>query len=387
MQSKRVVAIVLASCFAAGVQAVVAQNAEQKPAEAPKTAAEQYKNIQILKTVPAEDLLPTMRYMGASLGVECGFCHVSENGRLAPEKDDKREKQTAREMMKMVMTINQENFDGRQQVSCNSCHNGHTNPSIVPAVATEESLKERSENESRRGPGQAQAGQGQAGQPPQREARPTAESLFQKYEEAIGGTAAIDRITSRYVKGTISTPQGSQDFEQYNKAPGKSWLSRTGPHGTFVQAFDGTQGWTRAGDRVEPLSDISELKINSDFYRSLKFAGRYQGARVFRKEKVGDHDAWVVMVRDPNSPLSDLLYFDVDSGLLVRRTTLRRTGLGPLPTTTDLSDYRNVDGVKMPYKVTISTPTSIQNVQVTEMKANIPVEDTRFDMPKEASGQ
>ena len=361
-----------------------AQSPEQKPTEGPKTAAEQFKNIQVLKTAPAEDLLPTMRYVAASLGVECGFCHVSENGRLAPEKDDKREKQTAREMMKMVMTINQENFDGRQQVSCNSCHNGHPNPSIIPAVATEESLKQRAENEPRRGPGQGQA---QPGQPPQREARPSAESLFQKYEQAIGGTSAIDKITSLYTKGTMSTGMGSASYEQYNKAPDKYWSAITTQRGERVQAWDGTQGWVKMGDHVEPMRDATEMKLNADFYRSLKFAGRYQGARVFRKEKVGDSDAWIVMVREPNSPLTDLLYFDVNSGLLVRRTTLRRTALGPLPTTADLSDYRDVNGVKMPFKVTVSTPTSIQNVQVTEMKANVPVEDSRFETPKEASGQ
>src|SRR5690349_12273459 len=109
--SRRFLALVVMSLATCGA---LAQTAEQKPAETSKTAAEVFKNIQVLKTVPADDLQPTMRYVSGSLGVQCGFCHVSENGRLVPEKDDKREKQTAREMMKMVMTINQENFEGRQ---------------------------------------------------------------------------------------------------------------------------------------------------------------------------------------------------------------------------------------------------------------------------------
>jgi zinc protease len=78
-----------------------------------------------------------------------------------------------------------------------------------------------------------------------------------------------------------------------------------------------------------------------------------------------------------------MLYFDTENGLLVRRTVLRRTSLGPLPTTMDFADYRDVSGVKMPFKVTVSTPDVVQNLQVTEMKANIPVEDSRFAMPKE----
>ena len=106
-------------------------------------------------------------------------------------------------------------------------------------------------------------------------------------------------------------------------------------------------------------------------------------ARVFRKEKVNDKDCWVVMVRYPDTPFSDMLYFDVDSGLLVRRVNLRRTALGPLPITSDISDYRDVNGVKMPFKITQATPDSIQNIEVSEIKVNVPVDDAKFAMPKE----
>jgi hypothetical protein len=394
----------IAVVFAVAVSSAVAQGPAnpQKPAAAPsaagqqataaadqKTAAEGFKNIQVLKTVPAEDLLPTMRYVSGSLGVECDFCHVRENGQLAPEKDDKKEKQTARDMMKMVITINQENFEGRQEVSCNSCHNGHNRPQTIPPSITEAALKERIRaraNQRAAQVGQQGQAQGQPQYAPAREQRPSAESLFQKYEQAIGGSAAIAKITSRYVKGTVTSAFGTQQFEQYNKAPDKSWVSVTGPHGTSVQAWDGSQGWVKAG-HVELMRDTVEARLNSDFYRSLKFTDRYKGARVFRKEKVGDRDAWVVGVRMPDSLFTDMLYFDVDSGLLLRRTTLRRTALGPLPNTLDLDDYRDVNGVKMPFKVTISNPDSLQTIQVSEMKVNVPIEDARFEMPKEPSGQ
>ncbi len=375
---------------------------QQKPAEAPKaaeppkapepaagqqkTAQEQFKNIQVLKTVPAEDLLPTMRYISAALGVECNFCHV-RNPDFQPEKDDKKEKQTARKMMQMVMTINQENFEGHQDVSCNSCHNGHNRPQTIPPMATEAALKERIQQARANQPPQGAPGQPQAQQPPApppqgppAEVRPSAESLFQKYEQAIGGSEAINKITSRHMKGSVTSPFGNSEFEQYNKAPDKTWVSTTTPRSVRVQAWDGSQGWTRTS-RVEAMRDVTDVKANSDFYRNLKFADRYKGARVFRKEKVGDRDAWVVMVRTPDSPFTDMLYFDVDSGLLLRRTTLRRTALGPLPSTADFEDYRDVGGVKIPFKVTLSSPDSIQTVQVSEMKLNVPIEDTRFTMP------
>ena len=86
-----------------------------------KKAEEQFKNIQVLKGIPAEDLFPTMQFITASLGVQCDFCHVQG----AFEKDDKKPKQTARKMMEMMFAINKDNFDGHRAVTCNSCHRGN----------------------------------------------------------------------------------------------------------------------------------------------------------------------------------------------------------------------------------------------------------------------
>ena len=75
---------------------------------APKKAEEQFKNIQALKGIPAEQLIPAMQFITASLGVECEFCHVQG----AFEKDDKKPKLMARKMMGMMFAINKDNFEG-----------------------------------------------------------------------------------------------------------------------------------------------------------------------------------------------------------------------------------------------------------------------------------
>src|SRR6202049_4593063 len=103
-------------------------------AAGPKKAEEQFKNIEVLKGIPADQLIPSMQFITASLGVECDFCHVQG----AFEKDDKKPKQTARKMMEMMFAINKENFDGHRVVTCNSCHRGSTDPAAIPAVMTEE---------------------------------------------------------------------------------------------------------------------------------------------------------------------------------------------------------------------------------------------------------
>src|ERR1700686_4985221 len=100
----------------------------------PKKAEEQFKNIQVLKGVPAEQIFPTVQFISAALGVECEFCHVHN----AFEKDDKKPKQTARKMMEMMFAINKDNFEGHREVTCNSCHRGSAHPRAIPAVMTEE---------------------------------------------------------------------------------------------------------------------------------------------------------------------------------------------------------------------------------------------------------
>ena len=96
-----------------------------------KTAGEYYKNIKVLKEIPASELIPSMQFIGSSLGVECDFCHVEREF----DKDDKKPKGIARKMIQMQFAINKNNFDGEREVTCNSCHRGATHPEAVPAVA------------------------------------------------------------------------------------------------------------------------------------------------------------------------------------------------------------------------------------------------------------
>ncbi|NUR56262.1 MAG: c-type cytochrome, partial [Acidobacteria bacterium] len=95
----------------------------QRPPRPGETAAEYYKNIKVLKDVPAEQLPVSMRFIAASLGVGCDFCHVT-GPQGGFDRDDKKPKETARKMLRMVETINTQQFEGRQQVNCTTCHHG-----------------------------------------------------------------------------------------------------------------------------------------------------------------------------------------------------------------------------------------------------------------------
>src|SRR2546426_4822294 len=150
-----------------------------------RSAAEAYQNIQVLKDIPADQLVPAMQFITYSLGVECSYCHVEG----ALEKDDKKPKQTARKMMQMMAAINRDNFDSKQAVTCNSCHRGAPHPVATPIIAEG---------------GPRTAIESALGEDTSTANAPPAEQIIAKYVEAIGGAAALQRISTRHEKGTIN---------------------------------------------------------------------------------------------------------------------------------------------------------------------------------------
>src|SRR5438105_3592220 len=117
---------IFAALVAFAAQSLLSQTVEAK------TAEQVYKNITELKGTPADQLVPSMQFIAASLGVECAFCHVQGK----PELDDKPAKKTAREMMAMTAAINKNSFAGQRQVTCYSCHHGSSHPANMPPVLT-----------------------------------------------------------------------------------------------------------------------------------------------------------------------------------------------------------------------------------------------------------
>ena len=119
------------------IAAARAQSGAPQSSAAPKLAEDQFKNIKVLKGVPADQIFPSMQFITASLGVECEYCHVRGEKGLDFEKDDKKTKVTARKMMEMMFAINKDNFEGHREVTCYSCHRGAADPIAIPLVATE----------------------------------------------------------------------------------------------------------------------------------------------------------------------------------------------------------------------------------------------------------
>jgi photosynthetic reaction center cytochrome c subunit len=337
-----------------------------------KKAEEQFKNIQVLKGVPADQIIPTMQFITASLGVECDFCHVQG----AFDKDDKKPKLAARKMMEMMFAINADNFDRERKVTCYSCHRGAAKPVGMPPVMAEESKEGAGEPK-------LEATVQPVLQPIKEGAGPTAEQILDKYVQAAGGAAAIDKVTSRVMKGEIDFGGKSLPIDIYSKDPDRRISFTHMPEGDSVTAFNGHEGWLGAPGR--PLremhgGDIDGAAIDADLHLATRLTRMFSATKVEGAEKIGDREAYVVVgQREGKLPIE--LYFDEQSGLLLRLVRFGETALGQLPTQIDYGDYREADGVKIPYRWTLARPSGRFTIQVSEVKENVPVDDAKFAKP------
>jgi photosynthetic reaction center cytochrome c subunit len=353
----------LLSIAGARAQSAPAQLSLDKPA-APKLAEQEYKNIQALKGIPAEQLIPSMQFIAASLGVECEYCHVAH----ANEKDDKKSKLTARKMIAMMMAINKENFEGHREVTCYSCHRGSKDPVATPIITGEEPKPESAEGSK---PGETKT------------VFPPADQLLDKYLAAVGGAEALQKITTRVQKGTL-TAFGGQHFtvDVFSKAPAKRFSVMHLSNGDSITAFDGNRGWLSVPGRVHIMSaaENDAARIDADLYFPLHVKTLYQKFRVDEGEKIAGRDTYLVVGRNEGQPPLRL-YLDKESGLLLRLVRYAETPLGRNPTQIDYADYREENGVKIPFRWTLSRPGNQFTIQVEQVQQNVPVDDAKFTPP------
>jgi photosynthetic reaction center cytochrome c subunit len=339
-----------------------AQHALNGPAVDSKTAEQVYKNITQLKGVPAEQLIPAMAVISSSLGVECSFCHVAGK----PELDDKPAKKTAREMMAMVASINSGSFAGRERVSCYSCHHGVTDPANVPPVL------------------ESDAPETSAPAPAPSTTALTADDVIQKYVAAMGGADAIRKITSRVAKGSILVGDSQTPIEVLTKAPNKRvTITKSGNSESFT-AFDGNAGWMGSTGRLARSMSPAESgasALDAEFAIALRLKELFPQIRRGNAQRIGDAMCEVLIGSGPGRP-PVRLYFDQKSGLLVRMLRYAETPVGRNPTQIDYADYRDADGVRIPFRWTLSRVNGRFTIQIADVKSNVPLDDAKFAKPE-----
>jgi hypothetical protein len=336
-----------------------------------KTAGEAFKNIQVLKQVPSDQLIPAMQFITASLGVECGFCHVEG----AFDKDDKKPKQTARKMMEMMISINADNFDGHREVTCFTCHRGSSRPVAIPIIAVAEP---NAAAESARNSGSASpAATAQAAH------LPTVDAILEKYIQALGGETAIAKLSTLVETGTTTLGAHQFPIEIFDRNPDQRSSVIHLSDGNLVTTYDGKEGWTSTPGRpLRPMNsaDKALAKLDADLHLAIDLKQTFDELKVDRQENVLDRRAYVVLGSMKGIPPVQF-YFDETSGLLLRDMRYIESPLGLNPVQTDYFDYREVGGVKLPFRWIVSRPTSHFEVQLNKVQQNVPIDDSKFAKP------
>jgi photosynthetic reaction center cytochrome c subunit len=339
----------------------------------PALAEAVFKNIQVLKTIPSDQIIPTMRVMTAALGVRCSFCHVEGHF----EEDAKPPKEVARSMMRMMSSINQNHFEGTREVTCYSCHRGATKPATMPPAENESTGSESARNKL----------SSEARGRPEREMLsrdlPTAEQLIDKFIQALGGASALSKITTRVETGSEEVEGKSVRVEIVDKGPDKQLFVQHTTTGDTVTALNGNTGWVSVpGHPARDLggSEVDAARMDADLQFALHLSQIFPEFRVEYPEEVDGGEAYIVLgIRKGYPPWK--FFFDVQSGLLVRLVRYSDSPLGLDPTAIDYTDYREVDGVKAPFSWTIERSSSRTTTRIEEVKQNVAIDDAEFQVP------
>ena len=363
------IAILMVGILLAAAERLRAQGEAAKgKAEQAQTAEQKFKNIQVLKGIPADQLVPSMQFITASLGVECDFCHVEH----AMDKDDKKEKVAARKMMSMMMAINKFNFEGEREVTCYTCHRGAAHPVATPILSAEGAPPTMHMHE-------------EAGAAPP--ALPTAQNILEKYLAAVGGAEALQKVKTRAQKGNILAFGDKYPIEIFSEGPEKRVSISHPKSGDSVTAFNGEVGWLAMPRGFHQMSSAEQqaARIDAQLYFPARLPELFQEFQVRPGKAIDGHETYLVSAKGKDLP-SVQLYFDQESGLLMRLIKYAETPLGRNPTEIDYADYRVADGVKIPYKWTLARPGGRFTIQVDEVKQNVPVDERLFVMPSGGEG-
>ena len=345
-----------------------------KPSTPQKSAGEAMKNVQVLKDVPASEWNNVMFFISGSLGVGCQHCHAQ-----AYDADTKKAKQTARRMMQMVRDINAANFDGKPVVTCNTCHRGSVQPQGVPSLWNKTpdeiaAYKQQLQNDRAGKPAPSPASKRESP-----EALPTAKQVFEKYRQAVGGAPFKTLHLAASIAGDL---QPSQLLEYDVMFPDKLAIHISLPGGAAQSVIiNGDHGWitTPQSTRDVDAGTVAAMKGNQ-LLQSIKFPEVEASGQVTGAEKIGDRIYTVVESRSPK--LVRRLYFDAQTGLLYKtklETSVDSFGISPAETI--FEDYRDVNGVKVPFTIIgITTADRIQT-RISEMRANSSIDPVKFEPP------
>jgi photosynthetic reaction center cytochrome c subunit len=372
--SRRMISVAAATVILCLISAVLAS---AQAGEKPQMAEEVFKNVPALKGIPVDEFMDTMGMIAAALSMNCVDCHTKDSvDKWENFATDTPLKKRARGMIEMVNGINKANFGNRRMVTCYTCHRGDRTPKVEPSLTIQYGVPVDDPNDP-----VIPAG----GTP----GAPTADQVFAKYIQALGGAQRVAALTSWVAKGTwagYDTDQAKAPIEIYAKAPNQRAMTIHANFGDSVRVFDGRMAWIASADRPVPLMPLTGGNLDgAKFDAMMLFPSQLKAAAATWKVGITTIDDKEVTVLQGSSPGKTTvgLYFDA-SGMLVRALRHSVTPIGTVPTQFDFSDYRAVGGVKFPYKWLITWTDGQSNVVLSDVQANVPIDAGKFAKPAPA---
>jgi len=368
---------------------------QAQPPAAQKTSDTVFKNIQVMKGVPVDDFMGTMGIMCAALGFDCSDCHAGAGTERVDWAADTPKKVRARGMVRMMTAINRDNFAGRQVVTCWTCHHGRDHPSTTPTL------------EYMYGPASQEMDDVLAQMPGQ----PAADQILDKYIQAIGGAERVAGLKSYAAKGVsvgFGGFGGGGNVEIFARFPDRRAMLiefPKNPDRHTTRTYDGREGWLETpltvlgkyeltggeldGARLDAqLAFPAQIKqVLTNWSVSLPVsisdlpAPASQSSKEVSTAVIGqDRLASVVQGAGPRGILATL-YFDQETGLLLRIVRYSRSPLGRVPTQVDYGDYRDVGGIKIPFRMIFAWMDGRDAIQLSEIQTNVPIDDSKFRPP------
>jgi photosynthetic reaction center cytochrome c subunit len=367
----------IASLIATAVLCLIAApgGRAQTQSSQPLFAERYFKNVQVLRGIPVKEFMDTMGFFAASLGENCTFCHVEESsGDWSKYAVDNANKQTARKMILMMTAINKSYFGGRRMLTCYSCHRGGETPRVTPNLAEQYSapVLEVPDEITEQAPG-----------------APPADQVLDKYIQALGGAGRVAAIKRFIARGTY---QGYDDPEKrpaeiYAEAPDKRTVIVHGANGQSTATFDGRSGWIAAPETDQPMpvmaltgGDLQGAKVDAAVSFPAGTKSAFSQWRVGYPTNINDRDVQVVQGSNLGEPPVKF-YFDQQSGLLLRVVRYTNLPVGLNPTQIDFADYRDVAGVKMPFRWTVTWTDGRSVTELAQVQPNAAIEPAKFAKP------
>ncbi len=323
---------------------------ESNEPEKPKLAGDAFKNVQVLNDLPEGQFWATMSFFTDSLGVNCERCHVTPF-----EADKKPEKVKARQMIRMVRDLNARYFGGTQKVTCNSCHRGTTVPSAEPTLDAQRWIDfTRVED-----------------------ALPDAASLIARYQKLTGVAAAAgphaERLSYEMTTYLSEAPPRKENIELTIGGPDRFRMSWRSDSGAREWIRDGTTSWT-LGENGWQASDGNEMNDISSEAASFNWETLKDitGQRTVKMDIARGRPVAIVEAKDHGERV--WLYFDEQTGLLLRRRTFFPTYFADACWDVEFDDYKQVGRVTLPFLVQILNPSG-NGLTIRRVKERVPMRD------------